>query len=203
LGIGLLSRRKIMTLAEKEPPELTTVQTAISGLLTALAWEYPREKIPSEPRWDPHTVVYPREIADIMEVVKAGRCNTISPDIELPCGEIAGLNSAWAQSVPFALLSYDEGRQSEAMVDSWMTLTPNAALSAHTLIQEDGPKLPKAPGPQAEEGGEILEGVFAEGCESLQDATIYQGRAGGLGTVSGTSPDPAGIVSKDPRVAPT
>jgi hypothetical protein len=29
------------------------------------------------------------------------------------------------------------------------------------------------------------------------------GRAGGLGTVSGTSPDPVGIVSRDSRVVPT
>jgi hypothetical protein len=138
-----------------------------------------------------------------MEVVKAGHCNTLSPDIELPCGEIAGLNSGWAQSVPFALLSCDEARQAQPMVDSWTILDQNAALSAHTLTLEDSPELPKVAGPHAEEGGEVLKGIFAEDCSSLHDSRIHQGRAGGLGTVSGMSPDHASMVSKDPRVSAT
>jgi hypothetical protein len=35
-------------------------------------------------------MVYQTEIADIMEIVKAGHYNTLSPDIERPCGETAG-----------------------------------------------------------------------------------------------------------------
>jgi hypothetical protein len=54
-----------------------------------------------------------------------------------------------------------------------------------------------------EEGWEILEGVFSEECLSFASPRIHQGMAGGLDTASGTSPDPVGIVSKDPRVAPT
>jgi hypothetical protein len=67
------------------------------------------------------------------------------PLAEPPCGEIAGLISGWAQSVPFALLSCDKAWQSEVMVDSWIILARNAALSAHTMILEDNPELPKVP----------------------------------------------------------
>jgi hypothetical protein len=93
-----------------------------------------------------------------MEAVKRGHCNTLSPDIEGPCCQIARLASGWARNVPIALLSDDEARQAEPTVDSWTIFARNAAPNAHTQILEDGPELPK---------------------------------------VSGTSPDPAGIVSKD------
>jgi hypothetical protein len=86
------------TLAGKENPEFTPVQTPILDLLSALTWEHPREKIPSQPRWAHRTIVYQTEVAEIMDIVKADHYNTLSPDIELPCGEIAWLNSAWAQS---------------------------------------------------------------------------------------------------------
>jgi hypothetical protein len=105
--------------------------------------------------------------------------------------------------MPFVLLSYGEARLAEPLVDSWMILAQNAALSAHTLILEHGPELPKVPGPHAEEGDETLASMYTEGWSSLDQSRIYQGRAGGLDTVSGTSPDPASIVSKDPRVPPT
>jgi hypothetical protein len=57
----------------------------------------------------------------------------------------------------------------------------------------------------AEDGGDILEGMHARGCTAIEDSRIRgkSGRARGLGTVSATSPDPAGIVSKGRLVAPT
>jgi hypothetical protein len=58
-------------------------------------------------------------------------------------------------------------------------------------------------GPTFRYRGERLEGIFAEGCSSLRDSGIHQGRAESMGTVSWASLDPAGNVSKDPRVAPT
>jgi hypothetical protein len=125
-----------------------------------------------------------------MESVKAGHYNRLSPDIELPCRETAGLMSGWSQAVPFALLSYDTAMKSWPMVDSWMILAQNTA------------ELLKVPGPHADFEGEVLEIVFAEGFSLLRDSRIHQGRSEGLDTVSGTSPDPAGIVSKDLRVAP-
>jgi hypothetical protein len=53
--------------------------------------------------------------------------------------------------------------------------------------------------------GEILEGMYAQGRMTIEDSRIRgkSGRAGGLSTVSGTSLDPAGIVSRDSRVVPT
>jgi hypothetical protein len=103
-----------------------------------------------------------------------------------------------------------------------MVLAQNAILSAHTLILEDGP--------HAEEGGDVLEGMFAEGCSPPRDSRISVTPHGSPfpsdnedeemtydqerlirrfrngrkhSTVSGASLDPVGIVSKDPSVAPT
>jgi hypothetical protein len=50
-----------------------------------------------------------------------------------------------------------------------MLLAENAALSAHGFICEDGPELPKEKGQEAaQEGGDVLEGMYAPGCESLE-----------------------------------
>jgi hypothetical protein len=78
-----------------------------------------------------------------------------------------------------------------------------ASWEGRGSILEDGPELPKVPGPHADVRGMVLLNMDTEICASLRDSRIHQGRAGGLDTVSGTSPDPAGIVSKDPRVALT
>jgi hypothetical protein len=40
------------------------------------------------------------------------------------------------------------------------------------LILEDDPELPKVPGPHADVGEELLEGVFTEGCSSLRDSRV-------------------------------
>jgi hypothetical protein len=42
------------------------------------------------------------------------------------------------------------------MVDSWMILSQNAALSAHTVILEDSPELHKVSGQHAKEGGSMM-----------------------------------------------
>jgi hypothetical protein len=42
----------------------------------------------------------------------------------------------------------------------------------YLFILEDGPEIPKASGPHAQEGGEILKGIYAEDCTSLRDAKI-------------------------------
>jgi hypothetical protein len=123
-----------ITLAGREHPELTPVQIAISGLLATLTWEHPRERLPDIPKLAPRTVVYPMEIADIMELVKAGHYTTLSPEIELPCGKIAGLMSGWSQAVPFALLSHDEAR-------TWLCLlsSPQLGFFLHLLLRTPPP----------------------------------------------------------------
>jgi hypothetical protein len=83
-------------------------------------------------------------------------------------------------------------------------------LGTHQYVLEDGPELPKVPGTHAEKGGEVLEGIYTEDCTSIdnEDEEVTYDQARLLrrfrkGRRPGTSPDPAGIVSKDPRVAPT
>jgi hypothetical protein len=124
-----------MTLAGKEHPELTPVQTAIAGLLAALSWEHSPEKLPELPKWDARTVVYPAEIADMMEVVKPCHYNGPSPEIEPPW------DSQVTRRKTCNSLTYDEARKIDPQVDSWMTLAQNAALRAHTLILEDRPEV--------------------------------------------------------------
>jgi hypothetical protein len=46
------------------------------------------------------------------------------------------------------------------------------ALGSHPYVLENGPELPEIPGPHADVGGEVLEGMYAEGCTSLRDARI-------------------------------
>jgi hypothetical protein len=42
-------------------------------------------------------------------------------------------------------------------------LSQIASLGSHPYILEDGPQLPKEFGPHADPGGEVLEGMYAEG----------------------------------------
>jgi hypothetical protein len=42
-------------------------------------------------------------------------------------------------------------------------------------ILKDGPELPKVPGAHAEEGGEVLEGMYTEGCKSPEESKIRGG----------------------------
>jgi hypothetical protein len=62
----------------------------------------------------------------------------------------------------------------------------------------DFPILPKEPDPHAEVGGEVVEGMYAHGRTSIEDARTSRGpeTPAGLDTVSGSQPGPAGIVSK-------
>jgi hypothetical protein len=53
-----------------------------------------------------------------------------------------------------------------------MTIAQNAALSAYTYILEDGPELPKSSGPHAEVGGEVLEGMYVQGCTSIEESRL-------------------------------
>jgi hypothetical protein len=68
-------------------------------------------------------------------------------------------------------------------------------LSADTFVCVDGPELPTVSDPHAEAGGDVLDGMCAEGYSSLRDSRI-RGREGGLDTVSGAQPGSAGIFSK-------
>jgi hypothetical protein len=134
-----------MTPTGKESPVLLREQAALAGLLAALTWEHPPEKTPDPIQWDPRPVACPKEAEGVMGAVRAGRCNTLSPDVELVGAEKAALCSGWEGNVTFALLSDDEARQLDPKVDTWMLPAQNAALGAHALILEDSPELPKVP----------------------------------------------------------
>jgi hypothetical protein len=75
---------------------------------------------------------------------------------------------------------------------------------AHTHVLDDGPELPKSSSPHAEEGGEVLEGMYAQGSMTMEEEKIRRrsGRAWGQVSAAGVRSGPAGIVSKDPRIVP-
>jgi hypothetical protein len=77
------------------------------------------------------------------------------------------------RNVDFQVLSYHE-----VLGTTWMILARNSALGPHALVLENGPELPKEPGPDAEEGGEVLHGVYAGSCATLEESRISRrGRA--------------------------
>jgi hypothetical protein len=118
----------------------------------------------------------------VVEKALAGKWHTLPAELELIGQEIANMSGGWARNVNFRLLRYEEARNQDPRVDSWMLLAENAALSAHGFICEDGPELLKEKGQEAaQEGGETLEGMYTQGCESLEQARI-QTVSGALGT---------------------
>jgi hypothetical protein len=87
--------------------------------------------------------------------------------------QIASLREGWTRNVHLSMLGYEEVRKQDPRVDSWMLLAEKAALSAHGYICEDGPELLREEGQEAaQEGGEVLEGMYAPGCGSLEQARI-------------------------------
>jgi hypothetical protein len=103
------------------------------------------------------------------------------------------------------LFSHEEARATDQIVAQWGQFTQNAALGAHTYILEDGTELPKSLGPHAEEGGEVLEGMYAQGRTTIEESRIRgrSGRAWGQVSAAETGSGPTGTVSKDPRIVPT
>jgi hypothetical protein len=91
----------------------------------------------------------------------------------------------------------------DPIVASWVRFSKNAALGAHTYIIGDGPELPKSFGPHADEGGEVLEWMYAQGCTTIEESKIT-GRPGRAEfrqvSILGGRSGPAGIVSKEARI---
>jgi hypothetical protein len=134
------------------------------------------------------------EIADIMYKIRNRQSNLIPDDLAGVSGDIAVMITAW-----------EEALTTDPVVASWIQSAQNAALGAHMYILDDGPELPKGFGPYAEEGGEVLEGMYAQGCTRIEEAKTQgrSGRAGGQVSAAETRSGPAGIVSKDPRIVLT
>jgi hypothetical protein len=78
-------------------------------------------------------------------------------------------------------------------------------MGSHPYILEDRPELPKVPRPHVEEGGEVLEGMYANGYTSMEESRIpaNSGKAEGHVSAAVVWSGPAGIVAKDPRTVPT
>jgi hypothetical protein len=62
-------------------------------------------------------------------------------------------------------MSYEEALATNPIVASWISFAQNAALGSHTYIAVSGP--------HADEGGEILEGMYAQGCTNIEDSRIH------------------------------
>jgi hypothetical protein len=157
----------------REVAEKTREQTALAGLLAALRWEHPKERATDPIQWAARLIIYPEEAERVVEKALSGKWHTLPADLELIAQEIASLSSGWARNVSFSMLRYEEARNQDPRVDSWMVLAVNAALSAHEFICEDGLELPEEKEQEAaQEGGEVLEGMYAQGCKSLDQARI-------------------------------
>jgi hypothetical protein len=102
-----------------------------------------------------------------MEAVRASKSHTLPEGVEMIGGEICALCSGWERRVEFKMLSHEQANQAEPLADSWMQLAQNAALAAHFLVLENGPEIPKESGPHVDEGGQVLQGMRAEGCSSV------------------------------------
>jgi hypothetical protein len=115
------------------------------------------------------------------------------------------MSSAGERNVDFKMFSHEEALGTDPIVASWIQFAQNAALDAHTYVLEDGPELPKRLGPHVEEGGEILEGMYAQGCATIEESRMrgQSGRACGQDSAAGVRSGPAGIVSKDLRIVLT
>jgi hypothetical protein len=137
-------RRMILT--GREASEMTKEQTALAGLLAALAWEQTNAKMADSVQLAPGTITYPEEAERVLNAVKAGRWHTLPPEIELIGAQITNLCDSWERNVTFAMLSYDKARQLDPTVDSWILPAENTAKSTHPFISEDNPELPKETG---------------------------------------------------------
>jgi hypothetical protein len=83
------------------------------------------------------------------------------------CGEIETLICAWERNVAFKIMSCEEALAESPIVAQWISFAQNTSLrtGAHT-------ELPKSSGPRAEKGGESLEGMYTQGCATIEESKI-------------------------------
>jgi hypothetical protein len=112
------------------------------------------------------------EVADLIDKIRTGHSNLITDDFAGACRNIAVLMSSLERNIDFKMPSYEEALAADPIVAAWILFAQNAALSAHKYVLEDGPELPKSPDPRAEEGGEVLEGMYAQGCMPIEESRI-------------------------------
>jgi hypothetical protein len=132
-------------------------------------------------------IIFPEEAERVVEKVLTGKWHTLPPEMELVGQQIAVLREGLTRNVSFNMLGYEEAREQDPSVDGWLLLAENAALSAPGFICEDGPELPKEEGQEAaQEVGEVLERMYAPGCESMEQAMIPMNSGAGIGVYRGS-----------------
>jgi hypothetical protein len=92
-----------------------------------------------------------------MELVKTGRQHTLPEEYEQIGAVTASSCAARASHTELRLYNYEEALQVDPVVGKWIQL-------AHPHIPEDGSEFPKSGDPQAEKGGDVLDGMYDEGC---------------------------------------
>jgi hypothetical protein len=134
-------------------------------------------------------------------MIKTWHTNLIQDDLAGVCGGIATLTSAWESNIALRLMSYEEALAIDPIEASWISFGQTAALGSHTYILEDEPWLIAVSGPHADEGGEILEGMYAQGCTSIEDSRIRggSGMARGLYTGSGVESTSSAVAMSTQR----
>jgi hypothetical protein len=140
-----------------------------------------------------------------MDLVKAGRQNTLPTELDVIGQEIAALCGGWARNVDLKLYSYEEALDLDSGVAHWISFAKDSALGIHAYVLEDGPELLRVPRRHADEGGGVLEAIDAEGCTNIEESRIIanSGMAGGQVSGARVGSGPAGIVSKDARIVLT
>jgi hypothetical protein len=89
----------------------------------------------------------------------------LSLDYEQLGASVAQSCESYASLADFRAYNYKEPLK----VGKWIQLSQYTALDSDTYVLEDGPESPKTSGPHADEGGEVLERMYDDGCTSVEE----------------------------------
>jgi hypothetical protein len=95
-----------MAFTGKDVPETTDQQDV--AILRALTWERPTEKTHGPRLWATRTFIYPRQISDMMELMKVGRQNILPVELEQMGDKMAALCGVGARNVDLKLYDYEQ-----------------------------------------------------------------------------------------------
>jgi hypothetical protein len=119
-----------MTLTGKPPPEMSHDQAQLVGLIESLQWQHPSEhSVTTLGRGDLRVIIYP-DISQIIATVRADNNDTLLPELEPTCQEIAMTISQWEDGVHFALLTNDDaavGADTGSQVQSLASLAQGSS----------------------------------------------------------------------------
>jgi hypothetical protein len=162
----ILQEDRIVVKIGSELGDKTDQYVAAVGVAAALSRAHPREV--EEQKLAPRRVTYPMEASEFMDRVKTGQQHMLPPGDEHLRSSVAQSCEIRASRAEFKLYNYEEALE----VGKWIQLAQTAALDSRPYVLEDGPELPKGPGHDADIGGEVREGMYAEGCTSLRGARM-------------------------------